>query len=350
MITDGKETRREKGLTGGDGRWIRVRRFLLALLLGFIVGGFGSTALAKAPVIGIAWRPNLKAATFVDLCRSVEAAGGVCVVLDQVLSPDLSYDDDRRLTKNVTEAGILDAAGAKLVRCNTWHGSNAADAVRDVDFVMFPGGEDISPTLYYRPEPWFNNGEDKDFSAERDVSDYLLMTYCLDHDIPLLAICRGMQMLSVVSGAEFAQDIPAYFRGMGRDHRYEHRAPKPAPGANRGFARHDVTVLPGSRLYEMAETGTLRNVPSWHHQCVRNVDNTRLAVTGIATTDGVELIEAVERTDKTFAVGLQFHPETAIGKNLDDAADKDDFLPYDTAMALFTWIVEEAYAWQREAA
>ncbi len=350
LTTDRKETRRKKGLWGGMGRWARVRRLLVALLLGFIVGAYGGTALAEATVIGIAWRPNMKAETFVDLCRSVEEAGGVCVVLDPVRSSDLSYDDKGRLTKGVTEIGTLDEASAKLVRCNTWHDSNAGDVVRDVDFVMFPGGEDISPTLFYTPEKWLDNGEDKTFSAERDVSDYLLMSYCLDHDIPLLAICRGMQMLSIVSGAEYVQDIPAYFKDKGLEYPYEHRNRKPAPNAYRNFAHHDVTVVKGSRLYEMVNTGTLRNAPSWHHQCVKNVDNTRLAVTGFTVTNGVNIIEAVERKDKTFAVGLQFHPETAIGKNLDDAGDKDEFLEYGTAMAIFEWIIEGGFNGQRDAA
>ncbi|MBQ1890499.1 MAG: gamma-glutamyl-gamma-aminobutyrate hydrolase family protein, partial [Selenomonas sp.] len=54
------------------------------------------------------------------------------------------------------------------------------------------------------------------YSAERDVSDYLLMSYCLEKDVPVLAICRGMQMLSVVSGADIIQDIPTYMSGLGK--------------------------------------------------------------------------------------------------------------------------------------
>nr|MCR5088134.1 gamma-glutamyl-gamma-aminobutyrate hydrolase family protein [Oscillospiraceae bacterium] len=105
-----------------------------------------------------------------------------------------------------------------------------------------------------------------------------------------------------------------------------------------------------SWLYEIVGTEMLDGCPSWHHQAVKNVDNTRLAVTGTTDTNGVEMIEAVERTDKTFALGLQFHPEAALVKNLDNAANLGDFMDYDTALNIFEWIVDEGYMLQEEAA
>ena len=107
------------------------------------------------------------------------------------------------------------------MRVNTWHDSNAEDAVKDIGFVVFTGGEDISPSLFYEPEPWHGVVEEIDYNAERDVSDYLTMSYCLDHDIPVLGSCRGMQMLAVVSGAEIMQDIPSYFLEHGLKYEYE---------------------------------------------------------------------------------------------------------------------------------
>ena len=62
------------------------------------------------------------------------------------------------------------------------------------------------------------------------------------------------------------------------------------------------------------------------------------------------MIEAVERTDKTFAVGLQFHSEAALVKNLDDAENKADFMDYDTALSIFQWIVQGGWIELREAA
>lgn len=62
------------------------------------------------------------------------------------------------------------------------------------------------------------------------------------------------------------------------------------------------------------------------------------------------MIEAVERADKSFAVGVQFHPEAALVKHLDSAENQDDFMDYDTALSFFQWIVQEDYLALDEAA
>ena len=295
------------------------------------------------PVIGIAWRSDLDSEFFTNICKAVEAAGGTWIMLDQVQSADLKYDGEGHLTDGVTSLGSVDDAAAKYVRINTWHDSNAPDAVGNLSIVLFTGGEDISPALFFNPEPWHGIEAEIDYNAERDVSDYLTMAYCLDHDIPVMGFCRGMQMLSVVSGGEAIQDIPAYFAEMGVAYDYTHRNQKSSPESYRDYAPHDVQVVPDSYLNEMAGMETLTGCPSWHHQAVKNVDNTRLVVTGYTETNGIQMIEAVERRDKTFAVGLQFHPEAAIVKHLEGAENQDDFMDYNTALSFFTWIVEERY-------
>ena len=299
--------------------------------------------LPGTPVIGIAWRGDTDSEFFTNICKAVEAAGASWVMLDQVQSADLDYDTDGRFTQGVTALGSLDKATAKRVRVNTWHDSNAGSAVGTVSTVLFTGGEDVSPTLYYDPELWHGNVAEIDYNAERDVSDYLTMTYCLDHDIPLMGFCRGMQMLSVVSGGEAIQDVPAYFAELGIDYNYEHRNQKATPDTYRDYAAHDVRVVPDSYLYDIAGTDTLKGCPSWHHQAIKSVDDTRLAVTGYTETNGIQMIEAIERTDKTFAVGLQFHPEAAIVKHLENVENRDDYMDYDTALSIFQWIVQKCY-------
>ena len=302
------------------------------------------------PVIGIAWRADTDSEFFTNICKAVEAAGASWVMLDQVQSADLDYDTDGRLTQGVTALGSLDEAAAKRVRVNTWHDSNAGSAVGTVSTVLFTGGEDVSPTLYYDPELWHGNVAEIDYNAERDVSDYLTMTYCLDHDIPVMGFCRGMQMLSVVSGAEVIQDVPAYFAELGLEYNDEHNNRKASPDSYRDYAPHDIRVVPDSFLYEMTGTETLTGCPSWHHQAVKSVDNTRLVVTGYTETDGIQMIEAVERTDKTFAVGLQFHPEAALVKHLENAENQGDYMDYDTALSIFRWVVQQGWLAQENAA
>ena len=326
-----------------------VSLFLCLLLL-------GACAVAEvvpfpsALVVGIAWRADTDSEFFTNICKAVEAAGGTWVMLDQVMSADLAYDEAGRLTGCVTDIGMLDEAGSKYVRCNTWHGSNAEDAIRSVSIVLFTGGEDISPSLYFQPEAWHGIEAEIDYNAERDVSDYLTMTYCLDHDIPVMGFCRGMQMLSVVSGGEVIQDIPTWFEEQGVEYDYLHRNQKATPESYWDYAPHDVNVLEGSRLYDIVGVGTLTGCPSWHHQAVKSVDNTRLQVTGSTDTNGVQMIEAVERTDKTFAVGLQFHPEAAIVKHLDGVENSSDFMDYETSLSIFQWIVGQGWTVEQTAA
>ncbi len=320
---------------------------VFALLLGFVllvsVCGVSLAEASQKTVVGIAWRADTDSEFFTNVCRAVEAAGGEWVMLDQVFSADLCYDAEGRLTSGKTEIGMLDETAAKYVKCNTWRGSNAPEAVMGVSIVLFTGGEDISPTLYYTPEEWHGIEAEIDYNAERDVSDYLTMAYCLDNDIPLMGFCRGAQMLGVISGGEVIQDIPTWFENQGMAYDYTHRNRKATPESYRDYAPHTVQVAKGSRLSDIVGTDTLTGCPSWHHQAVKNVDYTRLTVTGYTETNGVPMIEALERTDKTFAVGLQFHPEAALVKNLDGAANKDDYMDYKTALSIFQYIVDEAY-------
>ena len=167
-------------------------------------------------VVGVAWRPNAESLSFKSTWRALEAAGITYVLLPQAHSADLAYDADNKLTAGVADTGALSPEAAKLVRCNTWQDSDAAEILQDVNAVVFPGGEDVSPSLYYDPQEWHGIEAEKDYSAERDASDFVLMSYCLEHDIPFMTICRGTQMLSVVSGAEVVQDIPTWLAGQGK--------------------------------------------------------------------------------------------------------------------------------------
>jgi len=269
------------------------------------------------PVVGVAWKSNQESESFVAACQAVEAAGGRPVILGQVLSADLTYENNM-LVGSTDADGVLTADAVKLIRCNTWQGSNVEEVMDGITAIVFPGGEDISPSLYYSPQPVECL---EGFSAERDVSDFLLMSWCLEKDVPILAICRGMQLLAVVSGADMIQDLTLYMGHLGKEYRYEHRNEPASPGAYRDFASHDVKVTAeDSLLSRLTGTDTIKDVPSWHHQAVRNVNGTRLVVTGETDTDGERIIEAIERPDKTFVLGLQYHPEITVVRQADEAS------------------------------
>lgn len=301
-------------------------------------------------VIGIAWRADVDSEFYTNIVRAIEEAGGQPVLLGQVKSKDLVYDANGKLIMGVDENGALDVNAGKLIRRNTWKGSNASDVIGDIDTVIFTGGEDISSSLFLKQVPWHGIEEEKDYNAERDVSDYLTMSYCLDNDISVVGFCRGMQMLAVISGAEMIQDIPTYYKSIGVEYHYAHRNNKATPDSYRDYAPHSVNIAENSLIYDIFDTKTLHGCPSWHHQAVENVRHTPLRVTATTEADGIEIIEAIERTDKTFAIGFQFHPEAAIVKHLNKKQNADSFMNYETAIRVFKRIVEQNETTLAEAA
>ena len=324
------------------------RLFLMAVAVFtlFLCGISAQVAYAEegaysGHVIGIAWRADIDSEFYTNIVSAIEEAGGQPVLLGQVKSKDLEYDLNGKLINGVDENGALDVNAGKLIRNNTWEGSNAADVIGDIDTVIFTGGEDISSSLFLKQVSWHGIEAEKDYNAERDVSDYLTMSYCLDHDIAVIGFCRGMQMLAVISGAEMIQDIPTFYANKGIEYHFEHRNNKISPDSYRDYSSHSVDINEDSIVYDIFETKTLTGCPSWHHQAVENVDNTLLKVTASVEFDGIRIIEAVERTDKEFAIGLQFHPEAAIVKHINKAYNANNFMDYDTAIRVFEKIVNQ---------
>ena len=306
----------------------------------------GSSDESDIPVVAIAWSNNQESYSFRSTLETVEKAGAEPVVLDMVESDALTYEEDGDLAEGKDSNNMLESSAAKQVKRSGWRNSNAEEVMEDIDCIIFPGGADVSPTLYRNEQKWHGIENDTDYSAERDVSDYLLMSYCIDNDIPTLCICRGMQMLSVVSGADMAQDIGQWFSQKGVKYTGLHRDPE-----KKDLVPHEVDLTSDdSLLYEMVGVDRLTGCPSWHHQAVKSVKGTRLKVTAYTRTDGIKVIEGVERKDKDFIVGLQFHPEVAVRKVAEKEDNAGDFMDYDTALSFFTELIEEGREEEREAA
>ena len=123
-------------------------------------------------------------------------------------------------------------------------------------------------------------------------------------------------MLSVVSGADIIQDLGKWYDKQGIEYHSMHRDPE-----KKDLVPHDAKITShDSLLYEIVGEDRLKGVPSWHHQAAGNVDGTRLVITGITETSGIAMVEAVERPDKTFVLGLQYHPEINVVRENDEAS------------------------------
>ena len=298
-----------------------------------------------APIrIGIAWRGDSMAITYVGTLQSVREAGAEPVPLPLIKSPFMEYDGDQLLPQYTDEHGVLLKEHAEKMKADPLAGQDIADLLAGLDGLIITGCDDISPTLYKMPEPWHGIESEGNCDGRRDVSDYILMTWCLERNstLPVLCLCRGMQMLSIISGAQMIQDLSAYFAAQGLPYANEHRIEATADHG-RDFAAHDVTVTDcSSLLWRIVESETISRVPSGHHQAVRSVDGTPLKVTAVAKTDGIDIIEAVERIDKPFFIGVQYHPEVAVAKHVNNAADASRFMDYDKALCYFCALVKQS--------
>jgi putative glutamine amidotransferase len=165
------------------------------------------------------------------------------------------------------------------------------------DGIILSGGEDIDPNLFDQ-DPHFNLGPT---TPERDLAEIAIVKYALENDIPLLAICRGMQILNVALGGTLIQDIPSQVNEP-----IQH-----AQKIDRYRDTHWVTISKDSRLFELVGSDRVR-VNSLHHQAIGEAANDLRIVAN--SSDGI--VEAVEYSHPTtFTVGIQWHPESMASTN-----------------------------------
>jgi putative glutamine amidotransferase len=177
-----------------------------------------------------------------------------------------------------------------------------------LDGLVFSGGSDVHPELYDAdPHP-----ETTDVREERDRAELALLSAALERDMPVLAVCRGSQVLNVARGGDLVQHLPEI---VGHE-RHRHK-----PGE---FSDHEVRLDPDTRVGSLL--GERTPVKSHHHQGFGRIGD-GLQEAGWAE-DGT--IEALEDPSKRFAVGVLWHPE-----------EGDD-------LALFEALVEQARTYQQE--
>ena len=156
--------------------------------------------------------------------------------------------------------------------------------------VLLPGGCDVAPALFgEEPHPML-----KVVSAPRDEFEIALCRAAVERDMPVLGICRGIQVLNVAMGGSLIQDIPAQVITP-VNHRSE----------DEKELRHEIEVHPESLLARIIGSGR-HPVNSQHHQSIRELAP-GVVLTAECPVDGI--VEAVELKGKSFVLGVQFHPE-----------------------------------------
>ncbi len=205
--------------------------------------------MTVAPIIAVAWPKD-------DYLSSLERAGGQPRILD----PD------------------RDPVAAVLDEC---------------DGILLTGGADVDPAHY--------GDEDRHHTLSlepaRDAYELELARAAMAANIPVLAICRGVQVLNVAAGGTLYQDLPSQTPST-TNHRMTHST---------NHIAHPVIVTPGSRLERLLPVSDSNEIAvnSRHHQAIRTVAP-GFTVSAVAP-DGV--VEGIEREGTAFCVGVQWHPE-----------------------------------------
>ena len=292
--------------------------------------------------VGIAWRADQQDSGYEALAYIYRNLGCKVVLMDPVQYDDFEYNADGTLSAAYEgNSGMLALDYAQQLKDDPLK-SNAAELMEGIDMVIFTGGEEISPTLYAIPKT-YTSGEE-DCNATRDVSDYTLMAYCLAHDIPQLDVCRGMQMLGVVSGDQILPDIKTYYEQQGVSYPNTHRVLPGTPDPD--FVAHDVVIDDQSSIFAELAGGisVWEDAPAWHHQAIEALtEGDNLIATASTTANGISIIEAVERTDQTFAVGIQFHPEASIRMQYTGSSTVDNYSSPEQSWEFFQRVLDKAF-------
>jgi putative glutamine amidotransferase len=211
---------------------------------------------------------------------------GICAALERATFRSWS-DVAANASPRTYSVAVGAAGGLPILLPPDEAGAREPDPVLDlVDALILTGGADINPSLY-GAEP---AGETQDTNLERDRFESAVAGRALERDLPVLAICRGMELLNVISGGTLEQHLPEAERHLH------------TPGL---FTDHEVRLEEGS-LAARAVGRERVSVRSHHHQGVGDLGDGMVA-TGWSEPDGV--VEAIEIPDHRYALGVLWHPE-----------------------------------------
>ncbi|MCA1596364.1 MAG: gamma-glutamyl-gamma-aminobutyrate hydrolase family protein [Chloroflexi bacterium] len=185
---------------------------------------------------------------------------------------------------------IEEAGGCPVLLPVTGSAASVSCVLALLDGMFLPGGGDVAPVLYGKKQT-IAMGVDQ----PTDEFEINLCRQALEADLPILAVCRGIQVLNVALGGTLIQDIPTEINTA-----VTHRQ-----AASRETCTHGIKVDSESRLARILGSEEFC-VNSFHHQAVDKLGD-GLKAAAWSSEDGI--IEAIEAPDRRFVIGVQFHPE-----------------------------------------
>lgn len=200
------------------------------------------------------------------------------------ITPSYGYNDNKfHISENYVKA-IKQAGGIPILLFPS------EEFPKFIDGIVLSGGGDIDPLLFGE-EPLRNNGE---ISPLRDAFELQLAQTALERDVPILGVCRGMQIFAILSRGKIIQDI---YSQTNSTLKHMQQAP-------RFYGTHTVFVKKDSQLHKICKKEHLV-VNSFHHQAIASAGNDFV----VSAKSADDIIEAIEHTKNAFAIGVQWHPE-----------------------------------------
>ncbi|RAV71826.1 gamma-glutamyl-gamma-aminobutyrate hydrolase family protein [Aerococcus mictus] len=180
----------------------------------------------------------------------------------------------------------------------------AEDYIQRIDGLIFTGGQDVHPLMYGEdPAPRLN-----DIYPKRDCWERALFEAALKYQVPILAVCRGFQLINILLGGTVYQDL-SYYPVKDRpaiQHVQKH--------SRMIYPHHSVTIKEGSEMYRLLGNKDKAQVNSYHHQAIRDLAP-KLEATAWAADGVIESYQFGDDNEKHPLLGVQWHPEIMIQNN-----------------------------------
>ena len=234
-------------------------------------------------------RIKIKKLLIILLCVPLIGVGQQTIILSKASSNYIKWIEDENVI-------ILDAYTIK----------NTDSILKLADGIILTGGEDINPLEYNNTTNLKVCG---DINYKRDTLERKLFDFALENKIPLIGVCRGMQMMNVASGGTLYGDIPTEI-GTEVIHR------------NNGEVYHKIALCDTSTLIFPIDTDTIM-VNSWHHQGLKIMPNHLRVIA--RSFDGLAEAVVMDRSIHPFMIAVQFHPERLGKDNVIHQTIRDNF-------------------------